>query len=58
MPYGLKHFLYASAWCIVGSVIGFRWLSDSNLLTVLGIGLLMSVVMVLFGRWLFGRKTL
>jgi hypothetical protein len=50
MPYALKLFLYASAWCIAGSVIGYGWPRDSNIFTVFGIGLLMSVVMVLFGR--------
>ena len=58
MPYGLKLFLYAAAWCLIGSMIGYRWLSDFNFPTVFGIGLLMAVVMVLVGRWLFNRKGL
>lgn len=58
MPYGLKLFLYASLWCIAGSVVGFQLLSDSNFFIVFGIALLMAVVAVLLGRWLFGRPGL
>jgi hypothetical protein len=45
-------------WFVAVSLIAFRWFSEFNLLTVIGLGLLMAVAMILFGRWLFGRKNL
>ena len=56
MPYALKVFLYASLWCMTGSAVGFQLLSDSNFFIVFGVALLMAVVAVLLGRWLFGRE--
>jgi hypothetical protein len=58
VPYGLKLFLYAALWCVAGSAIGYRWMSDLNFFVVFGVALLMAVVAVLLGRRLFNRKGL
>jgi hypothetical protein len=58
MSYRLKLFLYAAVCCIAGSVVSYRWLTGFNFPTVRGFSLLMAVMTVVIGRWLFGRKGL
>ena len=58
MPHALKVSVYFMVWFVAVSLIAFRWFSEFNLPTVIGLGLLMAVAMILFGRWLFGRKNL
>ena len=58
MPRALKVSVYFMVWFVAVSLIAFRWFSEFNLPTVIGLGLLMAVAMILFGRWLFGRKNL
>ena len=58
MPYGLKLSLYLFVWIATACFIAFTWLSEANAFVVIAFGLLMSIVMILTGRWLFGRKTL
>jgi hypothetical protein len=58
MPHALKVSVYFMVWFVAVSLIAFRWFSEFNLPTVIGLGLLMAVAMILFGRWLFRRKNL
>jgi len=58
MPHALKVSVYFMVWFVAVSLIAFRWFSEFNLPTVIGLGLLSGVAMILFGRWLFGRKNL
>ena len=57
MPYGLKLFLYISAWFLAGVAVGFS-LSNPNIFTAFGIALLMGLAMLLIGRRVFGRRGL
>jgi hypothetical protein len=58
MPHALKVSVYFMVWFVAVSLIAFRWFSEFNLPTVIGLGLFMAVAMILFGRWPFGRKNL
>ena len=58
MPYALKFYLYFGVWIIVAVVVADQWLRGFNAALVLSFGAAYGIGIILFGRWLFGRKTL
>lgn len=58
MLYALKVSLYGLVCFVTASFVSSRWFSNLHLLVVIGLGLLMAIVMIIVGRWLFGQKTL
>ena len=58
MPYALKMYIYLGVWFTAATVIADRWLRHFSAVFILTFAAGYAVVMILFGRWLFRRKTL
>jgi hypothetical protein len=58
MPYALKLYTYLFVWFTAVAVLAARWLHDFSASFVLTFSAAYAVLMILFGRWLFGRKEL
>ena len=58
MSYSVNVYLYLFIWFTAGAVLADQWLRHFGAAFVLGFGVIYSVMMIIVGRWLFGRKTL
>jgi hypothetical protein len=58
MPYALKLYIYLFVWFTTAAVLAARWLHDFSASIILTFSAVYAVLMILFGRWLFGRKAL
>jgi len=58
MRYATKLYIHIGIWFTAGAVLADQWLRHSGAAFVLGFGVIYSVMMIIVGRWLFGRKTL
>ena len=58
MPYALKAYIYLGVWFTAATVLADRWLRYFSAPFILAFAIAYAMVMILFGRWLFGRKTL
>ena len=58
MPYALKLYLYLGVGFVVAIVVSDQWLRHLNSTIVLGFGATYAALVIMLGRWLFGRKTL
>ena len=58
MPYALKLYLYLGVSIVVATVVTDQWLRHFSSTIVLGFGVTYAALVIMIGRWLFGRKTL
>ena len=58
MPYAFKLYLYLGVGFVVAIVVSDQWLRHLSSTIVLGFGATYAALVIMLGRWLFGRKTL
>ena len=58
MPYALKVYIYLGVWLTAATVLADRWLRYFSAPIILMFAIAYATIMILFGRWFFGRKTL
>jgi hypothetical protein len=58
MPYTLKFYIYLGVWFTAAAVLANRWLRHFSVRFILIFAATYAMIMILFGRWLFGRKQL
>jgi hypothetical protein len=54
----LKMYIYLGVWFTAATVIADQWLRHFSAVFILTFAAGYAMVMILFDRWLFGRKTL
>jgi len=58
MPYAIKLYLYLGVGFVVAIVVSDQWLRHLSSTVVLDFGATYAAIVIIVGRWLFGRKTL
>ena len=58
MPYAIKLYLYLGIGFVVAILVSDQWLRHISSTVVLGFGAAYAPIVIIVGRWLFGRKTL
>jgi hypothetical protein len=58
MPYTLKVYIYLGVWFTAATVLADQWLRYFSAPFIVTFAAAYATIMILFGRWFFGRKTL
>ena len=58
MPYATRLYIYIGVCFTAAVVLTDHWLRHFGVPFVVGFGVIYSVMMIIVGSWLFGRKTL